>query len=177
MHEKTGLLPGFFTSKIHVSKPFLPSFHHAKFHSLFQRVASSYDLRWLVQCDKGEIMFLIDQWVEKHIKDAQEKGEFDNLPGNGRPVIIDDESAVPEELRTSYRILKNAGYLPPELQDRKEAIDLDHLLNMLDSDDPKFLPAEKRLKVLQMRLQQAGMNTDFLRGHYENALKDKLRGK
>ncbi|MCR8998942.1 DUF1992 domain-containing protein [Rahnella perminowiae] len=122
-------------------------------------------------------MFLMDQWVEKYIKDAQEKGEFDNLPGSGRPLILDDDSAVPDELRTSYRILKNAGYLPPELQDRKEAIELNHLLSTLDSDDPKFLPAEKRLKILQIRLQQAGMSTDFLQGHYEKAIKDKFRGK
>lgn len=178
MHEKTGLLPGFFTSEMHCSNPsFFSSFSYSKFHYLLQPAASSYDLEWFVQCDKGEIMFLIDQWVEKHINDAQEKGEFENLRGSGRPLILDDDSAVPDELRTSYRILKNAGYLPPELQDRKEAIELDHLLNTLDSDDPKFLPAEKRLKVLQMRLQQAGMNTGFLHGHYENALKDKFRGK
>jgi len=122
-------------------------------------------------------MFLIDQWVEKHIKDAQEKGEFDNLPGSGQPLVLDDDSAVPDELRTSYRILKNAGYLPPELQDRKEAIELDHLLQTLGNDDPNFAPTEKRLKVLQLRLQQAGLNTDFLHGHYGNALIDKFKGK
>lgn len=121
-------------------------------------------------------MFLIDQWVEKHIKDAQENGEFDNLPGSGQPLILDDDSAVPEELRTGYRILKNAGYLPPELQDRKEAIELDHMLNVLTQDDPQFSVVEKRLKVLQLRLQQAGMNIDFLHGRYKDVFKDKFRG-
>lgn len=122
-------------------------------------------------------MFLIDQWVEKHIKEAQENGEFDNLPGSGLPLILDDDSGVPEELRTAYRILKNAGYLPPELQDRKEAIELDHMLTVLTRDDPQFSIIEKRLKVLQLRLQQAGMDTDFLHGRYKEALKDKFRGK
>ncbi|CAM4014227.1 DUF1992 domain-containing protein [Rahnella bruchi] len=122
-------------------------------------------------------MFLIDQWVEKHIKDAQEKGDFDNLPGNGQPIILDDDSAVPEDLRVAYRILKNAGYLPPALQDRKEAIALDHLLQTLEDDDPQFAVAEKRLRVLQLRLQQAGMNTDFLHGHYKDVLRDNFRGK
>lgn len=52
-------------------------------------------------------MLLVDQWVEKHIKDAQEKGDFDNLPGNGQPLSLDDDSAVPEDLRVAFRILKN----------------------------------------------------------------------
>ncbi|MBU9853761.1 DUF1992 domain-containing protein [Rahnella bonaserana] len=122
-------------------------------------------------------MLLIDQWVEKHIKDAQEKGDFDNLPGNGQPISLDDDSAVPEDLRVAFRILKNAGYLPPALQDRREAVELDHLLRTLDNDDPQFAVSEKRLRVLQLRLQQAGMNTDFLRGQYKDALQDKFRGK
>lgn len=121
-------------------------------------------------------MFLIDQWVEKHIKEARENGEFDNLPGAGRPLILDDDSGIPEELRTAYRILKNAGYLPPELQDRKEAIELDHMLHVLTRNDPQFSVVEKRLKVLQLRLQQAGMTIDFLHGRYKDALKDKFRG-
>lgn len=122
-------------------------------------------------------MLLIDQWVEKHIKDAQEKGDFDNLPGNGQPISLDDDSAVPEDLRVAFRILKNAGYLPPALQDRREAVELDHLLRTLDNDDPQFAVSEKRLRVLQLRLQQAGMNTDFFRGQYKDALQDKFRGK
>jgi hypothetical protein len=121
-------------------------------------------------------MLLIDQWVEKHIKDAQEKGDFDNLPGNGQPISLDDDSAVPEDLRVAFRILKNAGYLPPALQDRREAVELDHLLRTLDNDDPQFAVSEKRLRVLQLRLQQAGMNTDSLRGQYKDALQDKFRG-
>lgn len=122
-------------------------------------------------------MLLIDQWVEKYIKDAQEKGDFDNLPGSGKPINLDDDSAVPEDLRVAYRILKNAGFLPPLLQDRKEAIGLDHLLQTLNCDDPQFAVAEKRLKVLQLRLQQEGMNIDFLHGQYKGALQDKFRRK
>lgn len=122
-------------------------------------------------------MLLIDQWVEKHIKDAQEMGDFDNLAGHGKPISLDDDSAVPQDLRVAYRILKNAGYLPPTLQDRKEAVELKHFLQTLEYDNPQFAVAEKRLQVLQLRLQQAGMNTDFLQGHYKDALKNKFRRK
>lgn len=60
-------------------------------------------------------MWLLDQWAERHIIEAQRKGEFDNLPGRGEPLILDDDSHVPAELRAGYRLLKNAGCLPPEL--------------------------------------------------------------
>lgn len=65
-------------------------------------------------------MWLLDQWAERHITDAQTKGEFDNLPGSGEPLALDDDSHVPPELRTGYRLLKNAGCLPPELEQRKK---------------------------------------------------------
>ena len=57
-------------------------------------------------------MWLLDQWAERHIIDAQSKGEFDNLPGTGEPLTLDDDSHVPPELRAGYRLLKNAGCLP-----------------------------------------------------------------
>ena len=69
-------------------------------------------------------MWLLDQWAERHITEAQSKGEFDNLPGSGEPLILDDDSHVPPELRAGYRLLKNAGCLPPELEQRREAIQL-----------------------------------------------------
>lgn len=57
-------------------------------------------------------MWLLDQWAERHIIEAQRKGEFDNLPGRGESLILDDDSHVPAELRAGYRLLKNAGCLP-----------------------------------------------------------------
>ena len=121
-------------------------------------------------------MFLIDQWVEKHIKDASDNGEFDNLAGRGKPLVLDDDSAVPEELRTAYRILKNAGYLPPELQDRKEAIELDHMLKSVVPDNPEYCVINRRLKILKLRLQQAGLSMDFLDGRYQHELNKKFNG-
>jgi Domain of unknown function (DUF1992). len=49
-------------------------------------------------------MGLLDQWAERHILDAQDKGEFDNLPGQGQPLTLEDDSAVPAELRAGYRL-------------------------------------------------------------------------
>lgn len=60
-------------------------------------------------------MWLLDQWAERHIIDAQTKGEFDNLPGTGEPLTLDDDSHVPPELRAGYRLLKIPGVFPLRL--------------------------------------------------------------
>ncbi|WP_039054677.1 DUF1992 domain-containing protein [Enterobacter sp. Bisph1] len=121
-------------------------------------------------------MWLLDQWAERHIVDAQKKGEFDNLPGSGEPLSLDDDSHVPAELRAGYRLLKNAGCLPPELEYRKEAIMLIDLLSSVEHDDPRFHEVKRRLSLLEIKLRQAGLSTDFLRGDYAAKVQQKLTG-
>ncbi|CNI32036.1 MULTISPECIES: DUF1992 domain-containing protein [Yersinia] len=119
-------------------------------------------------------MGLIDEWAERHIIKAQEKGELDNLPGNGKPLFLDDDTFVPTELRVGYRLLKNAGYLPPELQDRQEALTITDLLSQLDKQHDDYANLHKRLALLELRLRQAGLNTDFLRKEYQQKVAKKL---
>jgi hypothetical protein len=57
-----------------------------------------------------------DLIAERRIQEALARGEFDNLPGAGRPLELDDEPLVPEEVRAIYRVLKNAGFVPPEVE-------------------------------------------------------------
>ena len=54
------------------------------------------------------------------IAEAMAEGAFDDLPGAGKPLALDDDTLVPEDLRVAYRILKNAGFLPPEVESRRE---------------------------------------------------------
>lgn len=119
-------------------------------------------------------MWLLDQWAERHITDAQRRGEFDNLSGQGEPLVLDDDSAVPEELRSGYRLLKNAGCLPPELEQRKEAIALADILKGIRREDVRYQELSRRLTLLELKLQQAGINTDFLRGDYAEKLMQKI---
>jgi len=60
-----------------------------------------------------------DKIVEERILDAQRKGEFDNLPGAGKLLDLEESGSVPEDLRIAYKILKNADYIPPELELKK----------------------------------------------------------
>lgn len=54
-------------------------------------------------------MLIFEILAEKKILEAASRGELDDLPGAGRPLDLDDDALVPEELRMASRILKNAG--------------------------------------------------------------------
>lgn len=95
-------------------------------------------------------MNLLDQIAEARIQAAIDQGELRDLPGQGKPLQLDDDSAIPEELRVAYRILKNAGFLPPELQLRKEIRGAEQLLGQLP--EGERCRARARLELLQLRL-------------------------
>ena len=120
-------------------------------------------------------MWLLDQWAERHILDAQRQGEFDDLPGSGQPLKLDDDSHVPPELRAAYRMLKNAGCLPPELEQRKEAIELSHLLTTVKEGTAAHADYARRLALLELKLRQAVASTEFLRGDYAERLMQKMK--
>ena len=65
--------------------------------------------------------------AEQRIAEAIAKGELDDLPGAGRPLDLDDDAHVPEDLRLAYRILKNAGYVPPEVETLNQIAQLERI--------------------------------------------------
>ena len=67
--------------------------------------------------------------VEERIQEAQKEGQFDNLPGKGKPLKLDDDSGIPEDLRLAFKILKNSNCLPIEMELRKEIFNLRQLLD------------------------------------------------
>lgn len=50
--------------------------------------------------------------VEEAIQAARERGEFDNLPGRGKPQDHSEYFSQPEELRVAHHMLRNAGFVP-----------------------------------------------------------------
>ena len=107
-------------------------------------------------------MFLIDEIVEQRIRDATERGEFDGLPGAGKPLSLDDDSLVPEELRAGYRLLKNAGYLPEEVRLRREISEIETLLNLIDEPLARDRTMRK-LRLLETRLGMSGRASPLIR--------------
>jgi len=57
----------------------------------------------------------LDQVVEAIIKEAMQRGEFENLPGQGKPLDLTTYFETPEEVRLAYTALKNAGMVPEEI--------------------------------------------------------------
>lgn len=89
--------------------------------------------------------------AENRILEAIENGLFDNLQGKGQPLKFEDDSHIPLELRMAYKILKNADCLPPELELRKEIVQLQDLVASLP-DEAEKLKQMRRLNFLVMKL-------------------------
>jgi hypothetical protein len=119
------------------------------------------------------------QLVENRIADAIARGEFDNLPGAGKPLDLDDDQLVPEEERVAFRIMKNAGCVPPEVERFAE---LEQLLATLGGDDEadpvRHAAAARRLRVLVMHLEAEGRTATATRAwrDYEAAITRRISG-
>jgi hypothetical protein len=98
---------------------------------------------------------LIERLAEQRIQEAQRKGEFENLPGKGKPLELADYSALPEDLRMAYHLLKNANVLPPEAELLKDIHILEDLL--------KHVEDEGERKSLAKSLQWKMMRLDMLK--------------
>jgi hypothetical protein len=62
--------------------------------------------------ERVDVMALI---AERRILEAMEAGQFDNLPGAGRPLPPDDLELLPDEVRLAFRMLRSGGYSPEPL--------------------------------------------------------------
>ena len=62
----------------------------------------------------------IESAIEKQIKEAMARGEFDNLAGKGKPLDLEAYFNTPEDLRMAYSILKSNDFVPEEVEIMKE---------------------------------------------------------
>src|SRR5205085_12031591 len=100
-------------------------------------------------------MGLFERIAEDRIQKAQEEGAFDNLPGKGKPLNLDDDAFVPEDLRLAYKILKNSHCLPIEMELRKEIFNLRQLLNAaVDEETRRELRRELNLLTLEFSIKR-----------------------
>jgi len=95
----------------------------------------------------------LDQLVEALIKEAQARGEFDNLPGKGRPIDLSAYFDTPEEVRNAYAMLKNAGMVPAEIELLQEIAALkERLTKTGEAKEQDSIQKEIREKQLQFDL-------------------------
>jgi DnaJ homolog subfamily C member 28 len=62
----------------------------------------------------------LESMAEKRLREAIENGEFDNLPGKGGPVDLRENPFEDPDLRVVHRLLRNAGFAPAWIEERKE---------------------------------------------------------
>ncbi|TMU85238.1 DUF1992 domain-containing protein [Bacillus sp. BHET2] len=115
---------------------------------------------------------------EHRIKKAYEDGEFKALPGFGKPLNLDDDLGVPEELKMAHRMMKNAGFSTDEMNVKKEMMRIEDLIKVCDNElDKQELQQnlnEKMLKYNAM-LSKKRINTNSsLFKNYEHKLEGKL---
>jgi len=97
-------------------------------------------------------------WIaEQRIREAMDQGLFANLAYRGRPVHLEDEDGVPPELRMAFKILRDAGCLPPEVELRREIASLSELLDAVVDPEERtrvrreLLDRQLRLELLRRR--------------------------
>ena len=92
---------------------------------------------------------MFDAIAEKKIAEAIARGELDDLPGAGKPLELDDDANVPEDLRVAYRILKNAGFAPPEVESLREIGELERLVAAQDVESPEKAKLLRKIALLR----------------------------
>jgi hypothetical protein len=120
--------------------------------------------------------FGLDALVERRIQAAIARGEFDHLPGAGRPLALDDDPWVPQELRVAYRLLKNAGYVPPELERITEVNQLLGAVSRAELTEGERSAGSRRLRALLIELELSGRTATAQAAwqQYREALRDRF---
>jgi hypothetical protein len=121
-------------------------------------------------------MISFQKIAERRILEAIEKGQLDDLPGAGKPLNLEDDSNVPEDLRMAHKILKNAGCVPPEVALRKEIAKAEDLLSEMEDTKIRYRQL-KKLNFLITKLNMARKIpvTMEIDQRYEKKLAERLR--
>lgn len=119
-------------------------------------------------------MLAFDLIAEERIGRAIARGEFENLPGAGSPLSLEDDALVPIEVRAAYRMLKNAGLVPPEVAERREVAALEFDLSIHARDSGPYLRALRELEYLRLKQAERGCASTTVDRIYHQRIIEKL---
>ena len=123
-------------------------------------------------------MSYVSRIAEERILEAQRQGAFDDLPGKGKPLELEDLSWVPEDLRLGYHILKNAGVLPPEAELLKDVHILEDLLKHVeDEGQRRALTKSIQWKLIRLDMLRSRSRSGHTLARYGRKLIAKFGGK
>ena len=115
--------------------------------------------------------------VEARIQAALKQGRFDNLEGKGKPLVFED-SQVPNEFRMVHKILKNSGFLPPEVEIRKQVDQVRELIDQTGQASADQAKLHKKLNYLMAKLdvlRSAEPGSTLARDQYRTSLLRKVK--
>ena len=98
----------------------------------------------------------MDKWeplIDRLVRESMERGEFDNLPGSGQPIDLTENPYEKPELRTVHRLLKNAGFAPAWIEERKD----------IEEEFKKAYGIAQRAKALYYKTESQRENPEWLR--------------
>jgi hypothetical protein len=111
--------------------------------------------------------------AERKIQEALQNGEFDQRPGAGKPLVLEDLSHLPPEVRMAYTLLKNSGFVDTP-QDLGRPLLPDGELKRSSPEEGTANGRLRKLDVLMRRLRRARGQADFLPPILDALYLDKL---
>jgi hypothetical protein len=111
--------------------------------------------------------------AEQKIQEALRNGEFDQLPGAGKPLEMEDLSHLPPETRMAYTILKNSGFVEAP-RDMQRPLSPDREFTRANPEEGTTRDKLHKLDVLMHRLRRARGQADFVPPILDALYLDKL---
>ena len=103
-------------------------------------------------------MNILEELAERAIQEAQKRGEFEGLSGQGQPLPEESDPFMPETLRMAYKMLKNAGYVPEEIQAQREIRSLIECLEQETDESLKMRQIQKvQLFIAKAKIRHGGL--------------------
>jgi signal transduction histidine kinase len=93
-------------------------------------------------------------WIaERRIREAMDQGLFDDSPYRGRRIDLQEDESIPAELRMAFKVLRDAGCLPPEVELRRDIGTLSELLDtVVEPEERRRIGRELSDKLLRLEL-------------------------
>ena len=111
--------------------------------------------------------------AEQKIQEALQNGAFDQLPGAGKPLVLEDLSHLPPELRMAYTMLKNSGFVETP-QDMRRPLSPDKELKRSSPEEGASNDKLRRLDLMMCRIRRARGQLDLLPPILDSLYLDKL---
>ena len=94
----------------------------------------------------------IDEQIAHYLRESQRNGELQSAPSWGKPLALNDSfEQTPEELRLAFKALKDAGFVPREVEAMKRIAALRDVI-AADPAAPEADAMRKRLSELQQHV-------------------------